>query len=40
MFLGLRLMVGISRQQFEKKFQVTTEQCLWRGTSKIKRENS
>ena len=38
MFLGLRLMAGISRQQFEKKFQVTLNSVYGEGLRKLKGE--
>lgn len=38
MFLGLRLMVGISRQQFEKKFQVTLNSVYGEVLRKLKGE--
>lgn len=38
MFLGLRLMVGISRQQFEKKFQVTLNSVYGEVVRKLKGE--
>ena len=38
MFLGLRLMVGISRQQFEKKFQVTLNRVYGEVLRKLKGE--
>ena len=38
MFLGLRLMVGISRQQFEKKFQVTLNSVYGEVLRKLKSE--
>lgn len=39
MFLGLRLMVGISRQQFEKKFQVTLNSVYGEVLRKLKGEH-
>lgn len=38
MFLGLRLMAGISRQQFEKNFQVTLNSVYGEGLRKLKGE--
>ena len=38
MFLGLRLMAGISRQQFEKKFQVTLNSVYGEVVRKLKGE--
>lgn len=38
MFLGLRLMAGISRQQFEKKFQVTLNSVYGEELRKLKGE--
>lgn len=38
MFLGLRLMAGISRQQFEKKFQVTLNSVYGEVLRKLKGE--
>lgn len=38
MFLGLRLMAGISRQQFEKKFQVTLNSVYGEALRKLKGE--
>ena len=38
MFLGLRLMAGISRQQFEKKFQVTLNSAYGEVLRKLKGE--
>ncbi|WP_288619252.1 radical SAM family heme chaperone HemW [uncultured Eubacterium sp.] len=39
MFLGLRLMAGISRQQFEKKFQVTLNSVYGEVLRKLKGEH-
>ena len=38
MFLGLRLMTGISRQQFEKTFQVTLDSVYGEVLRKLKSE--